>query len=128
MKHVYYGYTLCLLSTLHAQAEVGCMDTSYHAGQLNDPKQYYTVTGADGGPCSCPCSKYCAQYRCSSLARGKCPVCGHYRVPHSFVIVKKTKQAQAFKPTAPASLFKLPMTRSQTTTPKCLNSRTPKKG
>jgi hypothetical protein len=108
MKLLCYCGIACLLVTMNICAEIGCMDTSYHAGQLDDPKQYYTVTGADGGPCSCPCSKYCAQYRCSSLARGKCPVCGHYRVPRSFVIVKKTERAQEFRPTRPSLHFKLP--------------------
>ena len=78
-------------------AEYGCMDTSYHLAQLNDPKRYYMVTGADGGPCSCPCSKYCSQYRCS-LTRGQCPVCGHYRVPRPYIIVHASKESQELRP------------------------------
>lgn len=109
MKYANYGTTILLFIATNLYTEYGCMDTSYHCAQPNDPKQYHMVTGADGGPCSCPCSKYCAKYRCSSLARGKCPVCGHYRVPRSFVIVKKPEHAQEFKPTPSSLHIKLPI-------------------
>ena len=109
MKFILFGSIFCLLFSANILAEIGCMDTSYHAGQLDDPKLYYVVTGADGGPCSCPCSKYCAQYRCSSLARGKCPVCGHYRIPRSYVIVRKTKQEQESQTKTNSLRFKLPV-------------------
>ena len=93
-------------------AEYGCMDTSYHLAQLNDPKNYYVVTGADGGPCSCPCSKYCAQYRCS-LARGQCPVCGHYRVPRPYIIVHASKESQELRPASLIDRYKMPLIRKR---------------
>jgi hypothetical protein len=77
----------CML-TYSLSAEVGCMDNSYHLGNLNDPKNMYYVAGSDGGPCSCPCSRYCLQYRCS-LRHGQCPVCKHYRIPRPLIIVRK---------------------------------------
>lgn len=89
-------------------AEYGCMDTSYHLAQLNDPKDYYIVTGADGGPCSCPCSKYCAQYKCS-IARGQCPVCRHYRVPRPFIIVSASKESDEFRPASSIDRYKMPI-------------------
>jgi hypothetical protein len=93
-------------------AEYGCMDTSYHTAQLNDPKKYYIVTGADGGPCSCPCSKYCAQYKCS-LARGRCPVCGHYRIPRPYIIVTASKESQELRPATSIDRYKMPLMRKK---------------
>ena len=107
-KYIAFG----LICSIHIYAEYGCMDTSYHLAQLNDPKEYYFVKGADGGPCSCPCSKYCAQYRCS-LPRGQCPVCGHFRVPRSFKIIRKNHEPQEFPPAHSPNLFKIPILRKK---------------
>lgn len=78
--------------TVYLNAEYGCMAKSYHLSQLNDPKEYHYVTGPDGGPCPCPCSRYCSEYK-QPFCRGQCPVCGHYRVPRPFIIVKSPKKA-----------------------------------
>jgi hypothetical protein len=102
---------LGLVISIRLCAEYGCMDTSYHLAQLNDPKTYHHVTGADGGPCSCPCSKYCAQYRCS-LARGQCPVCMHYRVPRPFIITKGTKESQELRTAKAIDQYKFPFMRT----------------
>ena len=93
-------------------AEYGCMDNSYHLAQLNDPKNYYIVTGADGGPCSCPCSRHCAQYRCS-LAKGQCPVCGHYRVPRPYVIVQASKGSLELPPARKIGHLQIPIMRNR---------------
>lgn len=99
MTTIARALSLSLLIGNTLLAEYGCMDTSYHLAQLNDPKDYYVVTGADGGPCSCPCSKYCAQDKCS-LAHGKCPVCMHYRVPRPYIIVSVSKESHELRPAA----------------------------
>ena len=71
--------------------EYGCMDRSLHLDQLNDPKMYHYVTGADGGPCSCPCSRYDGAHK-NSVKLGKCKVCNHYRVRRPYTIVKKAQE------------------------------------
>lgn len=120
MKLVARAIALGLVaSTLYA--EYGCMDTSYHLAQLNDPKTYYHVTGADGGPCSCPCSQYCAKYKCS-LARGQCPVCRHYRIPRSFVITRKNTVSQELPSAQSAERYKIPLMRKRIATAKKLES------
>lgn len=92
-------------ATGYLGAEYGCMAKSYHLTQLNDPKEYYYVTGPDGGPCPCPCSRYCAEYR-QPFFRGQCPVCGHYRIPRPFVIVETPKKAIPRLPTRPVDVRK----------------------
>ena len=106
--------TVSLLCSSSLMAEYGCMDTSYHLAQLNDPKQYYIVTGADGGPCSCPCSRYCAQYKCS-LTKGQCPVCGHYRVPRPYFIVSRAQESQELRSAKPVDHYKFPIMRKRIT-------------
>lgn len=74
------------LTAVRMVPEYGCMERSFHTKFLDDPKTYHIVVGPDGGPCPCPCTRHCAQYRCL-LNRGQCPVCKHYRIPRPYVIV-----------------------------------------
>lgn len=83
---------MILLVHWQVTAEYGCMAKSSHLEILNDQKDYYYVTGPDGGPCPCPCSRYCAQFK-RPFNRGKCPVCGHYRVPRPLVIVESPSKS-----------------------------------
>lgn len=115
-------FSLSLIFMPTVFAEYGCMDTSYHLAQLNDPKDYYYVTGADGGPCSCPCSRYCAIYKCS-LARGQCPVCKHYRVPRPLIIVKGTKVSQELRPAKTSGRYTIPFMRKKITSPQSSGAR-----
>ncbi len=54
----------------YAQAEVGCMDNSYHGSTSYgyDYKSYHYVE------CYCPCQKFV-----QTMDRGYCLKCGHYR-------------------------------------------------
>ncbi len=70
------------------------MDRSFHLDQLNDPKTYHYVTGADGGPCSCPCSRYDSGHK-NFVKLGKCRVCNHYRVRRPYIIVKNVTQQKS---------------------------------
>lgn len=92
---------LTIARSLHT--EYGCMAKSYHLSKLNDPKEYHYVTGPDGGPCPCPCSRYCAEYK-KPFFRGQCPVCGHYRVPRPFIIVERTQKGVECNPYHPADI------------------------
>lgn len=89
---------LCMFIFLYSctKAEFGCMDTSYHMACLGDPKQLYIVEGPEGGPCPCPCSRYCATFSCN-LKHGRCPVCGHIRVPRTLIIIKNSHDGYVSK-------------------------------
>lgn len=68
------------------------MEKSHHLKESYDSKNFHYVTNtvdpdnSQAGHCACPCDKYIAQY--GKSARGRCPVCGHYRVPQPVVIVQ----------------------------------------
>lgn len=82
-------FLLCIVH--YCFGEPGCMDNSWHLKQPYDYKEFHYVTASDGGYCKCPCSKYIAQYG-KQFPRGRCPVCGHYRVPQPTIIIKNALQ------------------------------------
>lgn len=90
-KVVWVLYGNIVLSLCSLYGEYGCMDRSFHLDQLNDPKTFHYVTGADGGPCSCHCSRYDAGHK-NFVKLGKCRVCNHYRVRRPYIIVKNVKR------------------------------------
>jgi len=75
-------------------AEVGCLEKSWHLKKVYDYKALHPVPGADKGPCHCPCAKYMAQCR-KPLPYGQCPMCKHYRIKPSPIIVTEKVRRQA---------------------------------
>jgi len=69
----------------------GCMDNSWHLTKAYDYKELHYVTTSDGGYCKCPCDKHIAEYG-KQVPRGRCPVCKHYRVPQSVIIINNALQ------------------------------------
>lgn len=115
MKTINKAVCISCIFTYSLLAELGCMDNSYHLANLDDPKKMYVVTGADGGPCSCPCSRYCAQYKCS-LRHGQCPVCKHYRVPRPLTIIRKQDISHEVQPVSVTDTYKLDLFRKKIAT------------
>lgn len=64
-------------------SEPGCMDNSWHLDKKNDTKEYHYVQ------CNCDC-----KHQKILPDRGKCLMCGHYRYPRPFIIIKKNDLAQ----------------------------------
>lgn len=60
-----------------AQAEVGCMDNSWHLQKKYDDHSYHYVS------CNCPCSK---RYKIFA-DRGRCMQCRHFRDPKPYVVI-----------------------------------------
>jgi len=87
-------------------AAVGCMEKSWHLKESYDYKSLHYVTNTvdphdpHAGHCECPCDKYIAQH--GKEHHGRCPVCGHYRVPFPVIIVnnalEKYKQYEEKNP------------------------------
>lgn len=75
-------------------AEVGCMEKSWHLKKAYDYKTFHLVPGADNGPCHCPCAKYMAQSK-KPLPYGQCPICNHYRIKPSTIVVTEKVRREA---------------------------------
>ena len=71
-------------------AEIGCMEKSLHLREKYDPKVLHEIT------CNCPCTKYIAQAR-HALPYGQCPLCKHYRIPRTEIIVTKAMRQAALQ-------------------------------
>lgn len=75
-------YSLSLITGLNA--EVGCMDNSWHLEKKYDDHSYHYVS------CNCPCSK---RYKIFA-DRGRCMQCRHFRDPKPYVIITSEALAE----------------------------------
>lgn len=75
---------LLCMTMFRSNAEIGCMDTSYHAYNCNDGSicklRHFDNKTLHYVPCSCPCSTYPMLDR-----KDKCIVCFHYHDPRYVV-------------------------------------------
>ena len=74
--------TLCPAPLM--QAEIGCMDNSYHLAQGYDPKTYHYVR------CNCPCSRHT-----QSENRLQCSKCKHFRYPKPAIVIQTNREQGA---------------------------------
>ena len=64
------------------QAEIGCIDNSWHLAKAYDAKEYHLVPN-----CTCDCSRH-EQFE----DRGQCSKCKHFRDPRPYIFITHNKE------------------------------------